>query len=182
MLIPYSDPPATPQTSCQQSRLAGSPVHRPCRDARPYTQIILFAPYYDRCPWTLPLLPLSPFCRAFTHGGDLLLGLRMPRLTHSTDSHPLTHSVLLFPHDLILSHCGLTLHFYSHMMSCSLLAFSLDDPLFTSLIHYPENHSHTLPTLCFCSHPWSFSYTVSWEMFSHLRSSDHAVFMCFYHV
>jgi hypothetical protein len=136
------------------------PTHRP-----PY-----LSPCYDLCPWTLPLLSFSSFCCAFTHGNNLLLGLRMPRLTHSTDSHPLTHSVLLFPHDLMVSHCGLTPRFYSHLMSCSLPVFPPEVTLSTSLTQYPERHSHTLPTLCFCSHPQSFSYTVSWEMFSHLRS------------
>jgi hypothetical protein len=104
-------------------------THRPC----------YLLPYYVPCQWTLPLLSLSTFCRTFTHEDDLLLGLRIPSLTHSASSHPLTHSLLLLPHDLILSHCGPTLRCYSHMRSCSLLTFPPKDVLPASFTHYLGN-------------------------------------------
>jgi hypothetical protein len=116
----------TPSTTYQQSRVTGSPAHRPSEmpDAthRP-SYLSLYFPFPTQ---TLPLLPHFSFCCQLTHGGDLLLGLRMPRLTYSVKSHPLTLSLVLFPHDLILS----------HHTTCSLLLFPHNVICLTSISHW----------------------------------------------
>jgi hypothetical protein len=56
VIIPYSGLPMTPPTSCQQSRLAGGPVHRPDH----LICAIIFHGQYKTCTFVVRLFPTIP--------------------------------------------------------------------------------------------------------------------------
>jgi hypothetical protein len=99
MLIPYIGLPATPQTTLQQSRLAGGPVHRP-------SYLHLYFPLVNTGPVPLLSGSLPPFLHDIMlrtghtplsfHSLSSATQLANPYIWGTLLTEPLSHGALLW--------------------------------------------------------------------------------------